>query len=718
MTKLAGYRAELDRAGIDPDLDGGTGRGVPRLAAAARDALRARADPAARVGARHAPAPVRLGARGRHQRQVVGDRDDRGAARGARASPPAPTSRRTTSAGASGSGSGGAEIEPDAFGAAVERVAQAVEVVDRTLDEGEAVTQFEADTAAAFVALAAARVEAAVIEAGLGGRLDATNVIPSQVTVLTSVGLEHTEFLGATETEIAAEKLAVLRDHTTLVTGPLSPEVEAARAPGGRRAQRPPTSPCATSSPRSSWRARRPTCAATSPSRWPRPRRSLGSLDLERVRGGRGGARPARADGGDRRRPAAGPRRRAQPGRGGGARRGAAGGRRRAPGDRLPGGARRQGRGGGGRGAGAGARRGGRDRGAGRRARLQRGGPARGRWRRATWPRWRASAGFGWVEEVADPAAAVSSGARGRRRPGRRGPRHRLPLPAPLRRVTRLRVTVIRRSAAAELAHVALEPVGVVVGPALEVLEVAIVVGHRVADHLVRSGSRSAPAASGRGAAPRRPARRRSRICWSAQCAPGPVAWTISIPIATWLRPIVCRQRIRGGTSSSIGPVLLDHVLGADAGRLAEAGGVGVERVPDRRVAVAGGEVQDDHLRIARAATRARRSGGRSSGPSAPCARRRRRCGPRLIAGFGAPARAGVPGQAPAPAGRRTRDGRQRPNRGPAPQQPIVSDYLLSPLDRGARSELLHMMGLVAAVVAIVILVFFGLGYLFGRLFL
>ena len=46
------------------------------------------------------------------------------------------------------------------------------------------------------------------------------------------------------------------------------------------------------------------------------------------------------------------------------------------------------------------------------------------------------------------------------------------------------------------------------------------------------------------------------------------------------------------------------------------------------------------------------------------------------------------------------------------------SGYLLPPLDRSARSELLHMMGLVAAVVAIVILVFFGLGYLFGRLFL
>ena len=54
----------------------------------------------------------------------------------------------------------------------------------------------------------------------------------------------------------------------------------------------------------------------------------------------------------------------------------------------------------------------------------------------------------------------------------------------------------------------------------------------------------------------------------------------------------------------------------------------------------------------------------------------------------------------------------------PSAARTIVSDYLLSPLDRGARSELLHMMGLVAAVVAIVILVFFGLGYLFGRLFL
>ena len=121
---------------------------------------------------------------------------------------------------------GGAEIDPEAFGAAAERVAQAVEVVDRALDEGDAVTQFEADTGTAFVALAAAGVDVAVIEAGLGGRLDATNVLPSRVTVLTSVGLEHTEYLGDTELEIAGEKLAVLRDHSTLVIGPLAAEVE------------------------------------------------------------------------------------------------------------------------------------------------------------------------------------------------------------------------------------------------------------------------------------------------------------------------------------------------------------------------------------------------------------------------------------------------------------------------------------------------------------
>ncbi len=121
----------------------------------------------------------------------------------------------------------GKEIGGADFAAAVERAAVAAETVNRTLEEGEAVTQFELATAAAFVALASARVKAAVVEAGLGGRLDATNTIPSKVTVLTSIGLDHTEWLGETEEAIAAEKLAVLRDQTTLVLGRVSPAVAA-----------------------------------------------------------------------------------------------------------------------------------------------------------------------------------------------------------------------------------------------------------------------------------------------------------------------------------------------------------------------------------------------------------------------------------------------------------------------------------------------------------
>ena len=119
----------------------------------------------------------------------------------------------------------GEEVDAERWARAVGQVATAAEGVNRSLEQGDAVTQFEAATAATFVALATARVEAAAIEAGLGGRLDATNTIPSRVTVLTSIGRDHTEWLGETELEIAAEKLAVLRDQTTLVLGRVSPAV-------------------------------------------------------------------------------------------------------------------------------------------------------------------------------------------------------------------------------------------------------------------------------------------------------------------------------------------------------------------------------------------------------------------------------------------------------------------------------------------------------------
>jgi len=112
------------------------------------------------------------------------------------------------------------------FAASVAEARRAAGLVDRTLPEGDEVTQFEALTAAAYHALARAGVEVAVVEAGLGGRYDATNVIPSSVQVLTGVGLEHTRWLGPTIEDIAREKLAVVRDHAVLVTGPLAPEAE------------------------------------------------------------------------------------------------------------------------------------------------------------------------------------------------------------------------------------------------------------------------------------------------------------------------------------------------------------------------------------------------------------------------------------------------------------------------------------------------------------
>ena len=101
--------------------------------------------------------------------------------------------------------------EPAGVRAAVQRAARAAELVDRSLEGDDRVTQFEALTAAAYSELARQGVEVAVIEAGLGGRYDATNVIPSKVQVLTSVGLEHTRWLGPTIADIAGEKLDVVQ---------------------------------------------------------------------------------------------------------------------------------------------------------------------------------------------------------------------------------------------------------------------------------------------------------------------------------------------------------------------------------------------------------------------------------------------------------------------------------------------------------------------------
>jgi dihydrofolate synthase/folylpolyglutamate synthase len=117
----------------------------------------------------------------------------------------------------------GEDVTTHAFAAAIARAAHAAEQVNRTLAEGDHVTQFELMTATAFWELARREVDVVVVEAGLGGRFDATNVIDSSIAVLTNVGLEHTRWLGPTVRDIATEKLAVLADDSALVVASALP---------------------------------------------------------------------------------------------------------------------------------------------------------------------------------------------------------------------------------------------------------------------------------------------------------------------------------------------------------------------------------------------------------------------------------------------------------------------------------------------------------------
>jgi len=97
-------------------------------------------------------------------------------------------------------------------------------------------TQFEVLTASALAEFAAQAVDVAVVEAGLGGRHDATNVLDARVVVLTNVSLEHTAVLGETREEIAEEKLAVVSPGAVVVLGESEWE-HAARANGASRVE-------------------------------------------------------------------------------------------------------------------------------------------------------------------------------------------------------------------------------------------------------------------------------------------------------------------------------------------------------------------------------------------------------------------------------------------------------------------------------------------------
>ncbi|MFH0916902.1 MAG: folylpolyglutamate synthase/dihydrofolate synthase family protein [bacterium] len=109
----------------------------------------------------------------------------------------------------------------------VARIRPVAEKLERTFPSGESLTQFEVLTAAAFLYFKERGCDVAVIEAGLGGRLDATAVIASEVQVLTSIGREHTELLGDTPSAILREKAAVIPSKGQVAVGSLDPELKA-----------------------------------------------------------------------------------------------------------------------------------------------------------------------------------------------------------------------------------------------------------------------------------------------------------------------------------------------------------------------------------------------------------------------------------------------------------------------------------------------------------
>jgi dihydrofolate synthase/folylpolyglutamate synthase len=116
------------------------------------------------------------------------------------------------------------EIDDDAFAALFFRVHDAAHrlVLDGRLPQLP--SYFEVLTAQAFLYFAESGVEIAVLEVGMGGRLDATNVVDPLISVITDISLDHTEWLGSTIAAIAREKAGILRAGGTLITPPQHPE--------------------------------------------------------------------------------------------------------------------------------------------------------------------------------------------------------------------------------------------------------------------------------------------------------------------------------------------------------------------------------------------------------------------------------------------------------------------------------------------------------------
>ncbi len=116
---------------------------------------------------------------------------------------------------------GGRPIEPSALDAALGRVRDAVNALQARGRLETHPTFFEVTTAAAFDAFRGASIDIAVVEAGLGGRFDATNVVVPSVSVITSIARDHEQQLGTTLRAIAGEKAGIIKPGVPVIIGPL-----------------------------------------------------------------------------------------------------------------------------------------------------------------------------------------------------------------------------------------------------------------------------------------------------------------------------------------------------------------------------------------------------------------------------------------------------------------------------------------------------------------
>jgi len=118
----------------------------------------------------------------------------------------------------------------------VEQLKPLVEAMDKK-EKLAGITEFEIITALAFRYFADEKVDVALIEVGLGGLLDSTNVIQPVATAITTIGMDHMDILGDTIEKIAAQKAGIIKPHTPLVTGKIANEALAVIAQTAQKNQ-------------------------------------------------------------------------------------------------------------------------------------------------------------------------------------------------------------------------------------------------------------------------------------------------------------------------------------------------------------------------------------------------------------------------------------------------------------------------------------------------